>query len=132
MIFGVEVNEASACAHFAAHDRLKAPRLETRQVGIVVFGPVGDMLQSGMPRLEEVSIHRWRLVADLDQLHLQRTGIGERNRIVRLVSLTAIAVVLDGHAGIIEPWSDAEFAAPMVHGLFDVVDDITRLSNLAK
>jgi hypothetical protein len=48
-------------------------------------GPVGDVLQAGITRLEEVGIHRRRIVADLDQLDLQGPRIRQRHRIVRLI-----------------------------------------------
>ena len=40
------------------------------------------MLQSGMTGLRKVAIHRRHIVAALDQLDLQRTGIGERGRFI--------------------------------------------------
>src|SRR5215216_1948006 len=52
MIFGIEVDEATARADFTAHHSLESPGFEARQIRVVIFGPVGDVLQAGVTRLE--------------------------------------------------------------------------------
>ena len=50
MVFGVEIDEAPALADFAAHHRLEALREQPREIGVVILGPIGDVLQAGVPR----------------------------------------------------------------------------------
>src|SRR5690606_2419955 len=47
MVFGIEIDEAAALADLAAHLGLEALGQQAPQVGIVVLGPVGHVLQAG-------------------------------------------------------------------------------------
>ena len=85
-----------------------------------------------MPGLLEIAVHRGDVVAALDQLDLQRPGIGEGHRIVRLVARAPVHVVLDRHPLVIEKRAYAEHPRPVVHRRLDVVDDIPRLPDLAE
>src|SRR3954466_12327235 len=48
MILGIEIDEAATCADFAAHYGLESLGFEPRQIGVVILGPVGNMLQAGI------------------------------------------------------------------------------------
>src|SRR3954451_15750704 len=85
-----------------------------------------------MARFGEVAVHGWDVVPRLDQFDLQRPGIGERHRIVRLIGLPPVAVVPDWHALAVEEGSNAEHAAPVVHGRLDIGNNVASLTDLAE
>ena len=85
-----------------------------------------------MARFGEVAVHGRDVVPRLDQFDLQRPGIGERHRIVRLIGLPPVAVVPDWHALAVEEGSNAEHAAPVVHGRFDIGNNVASLTDLAR
>ncbi|BCZ80588.1 hypothetical protein PTKU64_42630 [Paraburkholderia terrae] len=51
---------------------------------------------------------------------------------MHIVMLAAITIILDRHAFVIKPRTDAEHAAPVVHCRLDVAHDITGLADFAK
>src|SRR5712691_12055046 len=79
--------------------------------------------------MEEVAIHRGRLVTLLDQFNLQGARIGERNRDVHRRGRTLIPEVLNRGVLDVEPWSDAQHLDPVPHGRRDVTYDIAILGN---
>src|SRR5262245_14065174 len=128
--FGVEVGVAAALADFPAHDDFQALGGEARDVGVVRLGPVGDVLEAGVPGVEERLVHRRHVVPLLHELDLQRAGIRERDRHFDRLRFAAIAEVLHRHARRVEERPDAERLAPVAHRRLDVLHDVAVLSHL--
>src|SRR5262245_1256516 len=76
----LEIGEASlrpADLAFMTDDKTGRDRAVIER--LIIGAPVGHVLQSLAMFSQEIEIHRWRVIALLDQFDLQVAGIGERN-----------------------------------------------------
>ena len=126
------VHAGTALANFSAHDDVQAMVQCALQVGIVVFCPVGHVLQAQLTCLQKVPVHRGHIVAALNQFYLHKTGIGQGDRVVRLVGFASVLVILDADFGVVVPGAYSQLATPVVHGGFDIPHHIAKLADFTK
>ena len=131
MGLGVEIGEPPFLAADTARvAHLVAQRERLVVKALIVFGPVGHVLQALMAGLEELPVHRGRLIARLDQLDLQVPGIGEGNAHLRVRFPAPVAEPVGLDVLDIEPRPHTHHGYPVVHRGLDVADDIVVLANL--
>src|SRR5882672_5123409 len=129
----IEIGEA---ALFAADLAFMSDFIAKRQRAVVerliVAGPVRHVLQAFAAGVEELLVHRGRIVALLDQLDLEIAGIGERHAHLHGGVLAAVAEVISFHLVDIVPGSDAHHVDPVIHGGADIPHDISVLADCTK
>src|ERR1700756_5123056 len=100
---------------------------------MVVLGPARPVLQALVPSRKELAIHRWLIVALLDQLELHVPGIGQRNRQMNIVvALLLIPEPVERQFLGDVPRADAAHLDPVAHRLIDVAHDKAHLPQWAE
>jgi hypothetical protein len=129
--FGGERGEAAQRADLSRLANAIASLECTREVGLEGFGPIGEMVQALMARLQKVARHRGGLIARLHHCNLEPPSIGQRHRDMDGRGGALIAKIVHRRALDIIPGADAQHRKPLLHGRGKIAHDIPMLGHRA-
>ena len=124
----VPVEEPGA-AHVALVADGPAGRVGRRDDSVVVLGPPGVVLEALTPGVEELAVHRRLVVVGHDQLQLEITGVGQRDRDRGLRRLAPMGESVELEVPEADPGSDVHPRGEPVRGGVEVVHDVAVLAD---